>query len=622
MKSYAIPMLWAVLCVLVLMNASRHKSENEQDHLAREWYNRALQETEPVKKIFALQKAIELNPVLIEAYYELGLTYKNMTRLQEAEAVFLKAYAIRSTEENEVKTRIIYELGNLYLRQGRFEDAERTLKTAKRRAKEKDLIAKIAFDLGRTYAAMNEYKKAIDEFMVASRKDPKGASKYSRFIQLMRTQLSGAQQSYAQLQKEKPDAPASVASEPTEKSQSADTKTRNKIQAKVTKKTVTVPASDYDPLKELYQQALALKQEGKLKQAKDVFEKILSKNRNYLDVQLQVQILESKISQLERESKWAREYARGLKAFEQKNWTRAILSFENIRKENPNYKNVSTLLARAQNYLEQESIEKVLKSYYDEGITAFRGQNYYDALEAFRKVQSLEPNYKETKRYIQRIKKELIKSAIPPANNVSAKKRLADSLYASALNLADLGRYQEAITNLKKANSLVPDESRRVLISALEAKLAQKSQQQKYSSAVNVTPKHFYIAGSLAISLAILTVVAVTVSPMARARAYLLVGKPLAAAKIYERLIEKDPVRLNVYPLLANIYLMLNRRDEKAIQVYKKVLKLNLPASNLSQMNSIVTNHYISDPQASHEDETVQLLKRALHEERKKGKAS
>ncbi|MFQ6114971.1 MAG: tetratricopeptide repeat protein, partial [bacterium] len=116
----------------------------------------------------------------------------------------------------------------------------------------------------------------------------------------------------------------------------------------------------------------------------------------------------------------------------------------------------------------------------------------------------------------------------------------------------------------------------------------------------------------LTISGLVLPLVGILVfSPTTRARLYLLSGKNNRAAYIYERLLSKSPGRVKLYPLLADIYLLENRRDERALKVFEMVLRLNLTAKNKPEINSIVANHYLSEGRT--DAHAIQIMERELN---------
>ncbi|MFQ5637577.1 MAG: tetratricopeptide repeat protein [bacterium] len=64
--------------------------------------------------------------------------------------------------------------------------------------------------------------------------------------------------------------------------------------------------------------------------------------------------------------------------------------------------------------------------------------------------------------------------------------------------------------------------------------------------------------------------------PISRAKMYLLLRKQNKAAEVYQRLLIKNPGKLWLYPVLAQIYDREGRTDEHAIKVYKMIQHLSL----------------------------------------------
>lgn len=83
-------------------------------------------------------------------------------------------------------------------------------------------------------------------------------------------------------------------------------------------------------------------------------------------------------------------------------------------------------------------------------------------------------------------------------------------------------------------------------------------------------------------------------APSNRARFALMTGNPERAGSIYESMLIKQPHNLLLYSKIASIYLMSNRTDEKAIQVYKKVLDLRLAVKNdYGKLFAILKNYNV-----------------------------
>ncbi len=93
----------------------------------------------------------------------------------------------------------------------------------------------------------------------------------------------------------------------------------------------------------------------------------------------------------------------------------------------------------------------------------------------------------------------------------------------------------------------------------------------------------------------------------------------LAAVKAFEKLLERNPQKVNVYAPLAELYLRLGRHDERALKVYKMVLQLNLATRKRDEMNAIVAQKYLAEGRTDSEviDVLESALKSELHNQRR-----
>ena len=78
----------------------------------------------PDEVVTAYRKAIQINPGLAEARYNLGMAYHNRTMTDEAIAELKKA-----TEINPNYKDALFQLGLIYIEKGLFDDAETALKS-------------------------------------------------------------------------------------------------------------------------------------------------------------------------------------------------------------------------------------------------------------------------------------------------------------------------------------------------------------------------------------------------------------------------------------------------------------------------------------------------------------
>jgi tetratricopeptide (TPR) repeat protein len=90
----------------------------------------------------------------------------------------------------------------------------------------------------------------------------------------------------------------------------------------------------------------------------------------------------------------------------------------------------------------------------------------------------------------------------------------------------------------------------------------------------------------------------------------------LAALKAFEKLLERNPQKVNLYAPLAELYLRLGRHDERALKIYKMVLQLNLATPKRDEINAIVAQKYLAEGRT--DSEVIEVLENALKAESRK----
>ena len=107
-------------------------------------------------------------------------------------------------------------------------------------------------------------------------------------------------------------------------------------------------------------------------------------------------------------------------------------------------------------------------------------------------------------------------------------------------------------------------------------------------------------------------------SPVARARLHLMRGNFATATLIYEGLLARNPGKVKLYPVLANIYLQQGRSDENAMKVYKTILQLNLTTAYRDEINAIVAQKYLTEGRT--DSDAIEILESALIAEQRRAK--
>ncbi len=187
---------------------------------------------------------------------------------------------------------------------------------------------------------------------------------------------------------------------------------------------------------------------------------------------------------------------------------------------------------------------------------------------------------------------------------------MIDSLLSatrSALDSADAERAAELLAQLME---LAPN-SRDVWL--LEKRLTRSFPHQAAVLKTNSMRMRAtrYLTGFLMVILPVAGFIALFPGP--RAQYLIALKKYDAAAGIYERLIEKQPERLELYPKLARLYLLTNKRHDFALYIYKTIVQLKLEMENRDKITTILTQAYLKE--ATPDSDAIQLLENLLKEE-------
>jgi tetratricopeptide (TPR) repeat protein len=369
-----------------------------------------------------------------------------------------------------------------------------------------------------------------------------------------------------------------------------------------------------------YDQAQKYAAEGKLEMAIAAYEKLLHQAGDYKDAKINLEKARQALTQNQFNEKLQAEYAAGETAMRSRNWPRAIFAFENVLKMAPNSHDARQRLEEAQSELERESTDAIVARYYAEGVSALNRNDLGGALAALEKVHRLNPDYRDVAGLLAELENALQKNAkqlsVSPAAAVASSADL-ETLYQDALLSMEKQDWVQAEAALEKLQLLQPsyrDVTDQLATVRAHLVLAESSVTAAQSGAQdNIS---LYVGGALVALILLPLLGFVVFSPATRANIHLLRSNYKAAAQIYEKILTRHPDRLKLYPILANIYLMLGRHDQQAMKVYKTILQLKLATHKYEEINSIVAQNYLTEGRT--DTDAIEVLENALKAERHK----
>lgn len=590
-----------------------------QNLSARQWFERGIRASDSQSKILAYQRAIAQDSLFVEAYYNLGMTYKRTGDLPNAIANLMRAYTVRPYDiDNDTKLKILYELGTTYRAVNQAAKSEEALRTAASLALQPSLRARIALELAGVLQQRHRYDEARVELEAVRDLEP---SLQPRIEEQMRDIEAGLrlEELYKSAMMAKAggklaDARALLVEIEGSAAGFRDAGAQIRlIDSLAQAETVR------QQLELAYTQGRQHEEAGAWQLAQARYESIRRSGQpNYRDVEQRLREVRTRIRQQKLEQEMEQEYEAGRAAMAEADWPRAVIAFERVLEMWPQYKDARQLLRRARYEMDRISQESTVVQYYAEGLAARTRGDLTTALAAFAKVRSIDANYRDIQQLVLETEQALLdRQRQTEAAEPEFTDEQLDSLYQAGLDFLETQNWTQAAIALEKLHLLDPDYAH------LDSLLGVARERIDFNSGSATTGRPDSFSGTmlgvmLVTALALPLLGFLVLAPASRARYYLMRGNFGAAAGIYERRLARNPGRLRLYPQLARIYLLANRSDAGAIDVYRKVLKLNIAGELTDRLNAIVTQNYLTSEQPGSEEDAIEILENALKDELKR----
>ncbi|MFQ6115494.1 MAG: tetratricopeptide repeat protein, partial [bacterium] len=269
---------------------------------AADWYDQGQQAQSIDEKIQAFGNVIRLDPTYIEAYYYLGLAYKMKGELAKAEIALNKAYFKNPYAlNNEIKTNILYELGTLYSSLGKLDEAKDALQGAKELSVDKTSKRKACYELGQIYIKVGNYDKALNELNEGIALLPPNAELFEKAINL---------------------------------------------------------AEEKKSINDKYNTANSLLISERYDEAIKLLEDVLKMDANFKQAQQKLQEAKDAVQQINKYKRLNALYEQATTELNNGSVNDAIILFEQIVNVDPDYKDVSRLIQRAEAQLENNKIKQ------------------------------------------------------------------------------------------------------------------------------------------------------------------------------------------------------------------------------------------------------------------------
>lgn len=602
----------ALSFLLLLSLPAERAAAQTQNPKALNWLRTGLTEKELAKKIAAYHKAIEFDSLLVEAMYNLGLAYKKQQNYVLAEQWLAKAYAAKPEKlADELKQQILTELGRAYKKTGKMRDSETAFRNAKAVAADRTTRANISFELGRCLYEQGRREEALVELREGQQLSPNDMrDNFKNYIELVEKDMesqrlyAAAEQALTQGNTQQAQALAAELQQKNPGAKNAGTLTAridSSLEAEASRRALAA----------LYEQAQKETAAGHWEEVITIYEALLRQASTYKDAPAKLEMARQQLAEQQKQAQLEEDYTAGMSALREKNWTMAILAFEKVLKTDESFRDAQKRLNEAERELEDESTETVVARYYVDGVAALNRNDLGNALAALEKVRRLNASYRNVNNLLEEIDQRLQQQAKPAAAAASEK---IDSLYQEALAARAQEDWLQALVALEKLQLLQPNY--RDVVTLLAESRAQVSAAGR-TAAENSGGSAWPVIGGALVALVMLPALGVMAfSATTRARLHLLRGNLLAAAQLYEKILLRHPDRVKLYPLLANIYLLMQRQDERAMKIYQTVLNLNIATQKRDEINAIVAQNYLTEGRT--DSDAITVLENALKNERRK----
>lgn len=458
---------------------------------AQKYFSDALRAKSDSQKIQSFQKALELDPELIAAHLMLGDIYFKQGEYQKAITEFRAEIRVRPNRNPNISTAW-KKLGETYLALNDKSNAAAAFEMSLGIKRNKTLFTK-TIDL---YIETKAYSKALSSLKKYRRNLSSADAHYIEgHIYSAQGKKQKALQNFQQALNENPN--HELAKNALAKLRSQDNLTtlvnnaktalqNNHINAAIqSRNQLAQKAPDHKELAKLDRQIA----EYYLKQAThesniDQALSLLSKASKYDKSLPELEKTRKQLQEAKKAQGIDKNYEKAIRAFNQNNWSVAIRYLDRVKRENPNYKDVSRklqkareeqqkALAEARKRTETESsekppdIESQIQNFFEQGKQAITQKQWHEAVTRFQSALQLKPDFLDAQKLLsyargmRAIPEERWNFAIEQFNEVleldpNHQESKLGKYYAIAREYANSQQWEDALSALDSVISIAP----------------------------------------------------------------------------------------------------------------------------------------------------------------------
>ncbi|MFQ5604930.1 MAG: tetratricopeptide repeat protein [bacterium] len=571
---------------------------------ASEWLKIGLEASNYEVRVQSYEKAIQIDPDLIEAYYLLGLAHKSQGQYEQAELILNKAYFKNPFAlSNKIKSKILFELGRIYYLQDKVQKARDALQGAKELSQKK-LRGKICYELGQLFLKEGEIDQALEELRQGKRLAPQDASMFDTALNLAESKKAineKYKQSVSLMHSERFEQAGKlldeiIAVDPDFKDVQQKRQEVNRLseRSKVQKELVI-----------LYNRAKRHVQKKEIPPAIKLYQQIVQTDSGFRDAAMRLSDLQTATAEQTKLDETRTLYDQGVAAFNNQNWRSALNAFRQVQEIDSMYRDVAALSAQARSQLAQQATAVKKKARLRAQAEAFvEAQDWPNAINAFESLKKAYPAEADLDAKISKIKKALSADAQLEVTDI-------ETLYEEGVLALQNSDWQKAAAAFEKV-ALLDSAYRDVQNKLADARFNfNKKRTPALPPAAPKEASQLIRIGILAALLLILVAGIWVASHTVRARFYYWRKQYAKSTAIYEKKLARNPGLIKLYTILAELYLIQDRRDHQALKVFETILKLNIFTDHKKEIQSIVANQYME--QGRTDISAIQIMERELN---------
>lgn len=147
-----------------------------------------------------------------------------------------------------------------------------------------------------------------------------------------------------------------------------------------------------------YAQGITYFDNAQYDKAIEALTRVIDKNPNYKDASQRLARAQNLKSQRTQTEELDRTYARGIGYMQNNDWKNAILAFTQVNQSNPDYKDISAKLEEAKAKLDQSLVAEGYEKLYANGVAAYNDKDWVKTILLLEKVREWNPNYQNVRR--------------------------------------------------------------------------------------------------------------------------------------------------------------------------------------------------------------------------------